>query len=979
MLKSVLPVLLLLLCVTGSSHAQAPAVLHQLQVELDIPLSRITGTLTTVVTEGAVPVYDIGGLSIDGVSRNGAPAPYSVKDRVLRVEAGVRGTLVIAYHAPLPAARSGSGFGKRSAFLTDGWYPRPQQPFRCTLKVDLPAGYEAVSEADGVEKTQSGGSTSFVFRFDHLRDRVTLIASDEYKVTNARIAGTDITLYLRAPSPLSVRRLSELLQESLARQERLFGELPYRRLSLVEGPLLADVLRPTLGLLAQDAPDPASLDRLVISQWFGGMVLPDRSQGDWTEALLTYLAGHGRAEREGRDWEFRKELLLRYAASVQPERELPLRAFREGTDSASLALGSAKGAMVFHMLRRLVGETAFLDGIRSIARLPGPASWDDIRSVFERTSGRILSVFFQEWVDRKGLADFSMEQPRVTRKADAYQAALDISQKGQVYSLEVPVVVTLRTGSTHRESVRLDHEKNPVTLQTVEEPRTITFDPDYDIARRLTVQETPPLIATLFGQDTFMLVSSPSTSGAAAPLTTAFPGRITIRDAAGATDKDIKAGSVAVIGRDNPVLSRLFGRFLDPEHGPFTAVARKNPWNEQAVIVAIDTVTPAEAMAALPRLTAEAFSSAVTFSGGKMLTSRTDPSQRGMTMELRERTLAVDVSTLRSLNDAVDASANSRIVYVGEYHDKFAHHAVQLDIIKSLYQKNEKLAIGMEMFQRPFQKVIDDYISGTIDERTFLRKTEYFKRWVFDYNLYKPILDFARRKKIPVVALNQRKEITDKVSRSGLDSLSEEERRDVPAQLDLSDSTYRDRLKTVFSQHKGPSERNFDFFYQAQVLWDETMALSVDEFLQQHPGYRMVVVAGAGHLAYGSGIPKRVYRRNSLPYFIALNDGEPDRDVANYLIFPPSLDGMTAPKLMAALKAEDKRVAVTDLPEDSVSKKAGIRPGDVILAVDGERMESVEDIKLFLFSKQQGDHIRVTVLRKRFFLGDKELTFDVLL
>ena len=339
-----------------------------------------------------------------------------------------------------------------------------------------------------------------------------------------------------------------------------------------------------------------------------------------------------------------------------------------------------------------------------------------------------------------------------------------------------------------------------------------------------------------------------------------------------------------------------------------------------------------------------------------MLSSRTEPSQQGVIMELRERTLAIDLSTLRSLTDAIEAAADSRIVYIGEYHDKFAHHAVQLQVIKSLYQKNPKLAIGMEMFQRPFQKVVDDYISGAIDERTFLKRTEYFKRWVFDYNLYKPILDFAREKKIPVVALNQRKEITDKVSRSGLDSLTEEERKDVPAQMDFSDSRYRDRLKAVFSQHKGPSEKNFDFFYQAQVLWDETMAMSVDEFLQKNPGYRMVVIAGGGHLAYGSGIPKRAYRRNSLPYFVALNDGDADRDIANYLILPPALDGMTAPKLMAALKVEDKRVSVIDLPEDSVSKKAGIRPGDVILSLDNEKVESIEDIKLALFYKQPGRH-----------------------
>ncbi|OGW49978.1 MAG: hypothetical protein A2078_02900, partial [Nitrospirae bacterium GWC2_57_9] len=317
--------------------------------------------------------------------------------------------------------------------------------------------------------------------------------------------------------------------------------------------------------------------------------------------------------------------------------------------------------------------------------------------------------------------------------------------------------------------------------------------------------------------------------------------------------------------------------------------------------------------------------------------------------------------------------------YIGEYHDQHAHHAVQLEMIKSLYQQDRKLAIGMEMFQRPFQKVLDDYVAGVIDERAFLKGTEYFKRWVFDYNLYKPILDFAREKRIPVIALNQRKEITEKVSKSGLDALTDEERKDLPQQMDFSDTPYRERLKAVFDQHKGSAERNFDFFYQAQVLWDETMALSLDEFIRKNPDHRVAVIAGGGHIAYGSGIPKRAFRRNALPYFIVLNDGDVDRDIAHYLIMPEPLDGVSAPKLMAALMAENGQVRVIDLPEDSVSRKAGIRTGDRILSLDNQKVESVEDIKLFLFYKKPEETVNVKVLRKRLFPGDRELDFAVIL
>ncbi|MGZ3515481.1 MAG: ChaN family lipoprotein, partial [Thermodesulfobacteriota bacterium] len=156
-------------------------------------------------------------------------------------------------------------------------------------------------------------------------------------------------------------------------------------------------------------------------------------------------------------------------------------------------------------------------------------------------------------------------------------------------------------------------------------------------------------------------------------------------------------------------------------------------------------------------------------------------------MDSREEALAVEVSTLKTLLEIVARVADKKIIYVGETHNQFSNHVIQLEIIRDLHRRGKKIAIGMEMFQRPFQKVLDEYIEGKIDEREFLKGAEYFKRWGSDYHLYRPILLFARSKKIPVVALNQRQEMVDKVFRNGLDSLSEEEKKSLPSEMDFSD------------------------------------------------------------------------------------------------------------------------------------------------------------------------------------------------
>jgi uncharacterized iron-regulated protein len=259
-------------------------------------------------------------------------------------------------------------------------------------------------------------------------------------------------------------------------------------------------------------------------------------------------------------------------------------------------------------------------------------------------------------------------------------------------------------------------------------------------------------------------------------------------------------------------------------------------------------------------------------------------------MALNDKAVAVDISSVSTLSDVINDVADKKIIYVGEAHNIFAHHAVQLDVITGVYKKNPEIAIGMEMFQRPFQKTLDRFIEGRIGEVDFLKKSEYFKRWGLDYHLYKPILDFARTEKIPVVALNLRREIIKNVSKNGIDSLSDEEKAEIPSEIDFSDNEYKERLKKVFHLHKKTELKNFDFFYQSQILWDETMSQSINEFIKKSPDYQMVVLAGNGHLEYGSGIPKRTYRRNGLDYAIILTDKEVEKDIADYVIFPKPVE-----------------------------------------------------------------------------------------
>jgi uncharacterized iron-regulated protein len=208
----------------------------------------------------------------------------------------------------------------------------------------------------------------------------------------------------------------------------------------------------------------------------------------------------------------------------------------------------------------------------------------------------------------------------------------------------------------------------------------------------------------------------------------------------------------------------------------------------------------------------------------------------------------------------------ANVVYLGETHNSPEDHKAQLEIVQALHQQNPKIAIAMEMFQRPFQDVLDQYLAGKITEAQLVEQSEYDERWGFPWEYYAPILRLAKTNQLPVLALNTPTEVTRKVARSGLESLTTDERQYIPrfSEIRTDNADYRKMAQEVYEQHHQAGHGNstsFERFFTAQVLWDETMAEKIAQFVKANPGYQVVVLAGKSHIVYGYGIPSRVARR----------------------------------------------------------------------------------------------------------------------
>ncbi|WP_275099572.1 ChaN family lipoprotein [Sedimenticola hydrogenitrophicus] len=361
-----------------------------------------------------------------------------------------------------------------------------------------------------------------------------------------------------------------------------------------------------------------------------------------------------------------------------------------------------------------------------------------------------------------------------------------------------------------------------------------------------------------------------------------------------------------------------------------------------------------------------------------------NPSDRQATEAAETRPVVaavLDLQQIHGMEVLTPVLTTRRVVYVGETHDEYAHHKAQLAVIEALHATGADLAIGMEMFQQPYQPYLDDYIAGKITEAEMLRKTEWYERWVYDYRYYQPILKFAREKGIPVIALNISREITGRVSREGMESLSEQERDQIPADIDYSDQAYTERLKKIFAQHGEETSRSFERFLQVQLLWDEGMAERAASFLEEHPRKQLVILAGSGHLMHSSGIPNRVKRRQQVTSAIVLPGGglniEPG--IADFVVFPQAAKLPPAAVIGVFMERSEQGVLVSEVVKASAAERGGVKPDDIILALDGTRVASPTDLRIELLGKNPGDGVRLTLLRRRLLFEDQRLDVDLIL
>jgi aminopeptidase N len=521
----------LLLALSPLVLAQPPLVGHQIKVRIDPDLGTLTVQDTLklpddraewmiLLHDGMDPMVASGDAELIPAGRLEHLARY-------RLRMSKPGPVTLTYGGLIQHDREqiAEGMGRarewsrgtispEGVFLSgsSGWYPRiPETLQAFQLEVSLPSGWTAVSQGEGPGTMTTGVST---WTEAHPQDDIYLIAAP-FERYQTQASGFEAQVYLRRPDAALAQRYLDATETYVSLYSELIGAYPFAKFALVENFWETGYGMPSFTLLGPRVIRlpfiiHTSYPHEILHNWWGNGVYVDYDSGNWSEGLTTYLADHLMRERAGEGWVYRRDTLKGYADYVRDATDFPVVEFRARHGAASQGIGYGKSAMLFHMLRRQLGDEAFRAGLQRFYadnkfRIAG---FQDLRRSFEAASHRDLGEFFETWTLRTGAPSLKLTDVAVVTEGGGFEITgrIEQTQKGAPFPVLVPVLIHQEDGEPLSLAVELNESSTGFRTTLPSPPLRVALDPWFDVFRELLPGETPVALSNLFGSERGLIV-----------------------------------------------------------------------------------------------------------------------------------------------------------------------------------------------------------------------------------------------------------------------------------------------------------------------------------------------------------------------------------------------------------------------------------------------------------------------------------------
>ncbi len=449
----------------------------------------------------------------------------SVEHFLLSVPAGVR-KITLKYGGEIyhPVQKAGEEYA-RSFSETPGiisaegvylcsstyWFPWFNNDLvSFEMNVSTPAGWEVVSQGERTDHQKTAEAVTSTWSSPEPQDDIFLIAAKFTEYSRAVGAATAMA-FLRTADETLANKYLETTAQYLEMYRQLIGTYPYKKFALIENFWETGYGMPSFTLLGEKIIRfpfilHSSYPHEILHNWWGNSVYVDYNSGNWCEGLTAYLADHLIQEQRGRGAAYRRSTLQKYTDYVKAGNDFPLTEFRSRHSSATEAVGYGKTLMIFHMLRRQMGDDLFARTLQRFYRQQKfkKASFADLESVFSATAEKNLKPFFKQWVTRKGAPELCLKNVSIGQN----KIKFTIEQKGdESFALNIPVAIQLAGQKTMAEKTVDLHTANAeFELDLPGKPVKIMLDPQFDIFRRLHREEIPPAISQVFGAEEALMI-----------------------------------------------------------------------------------------------------------------------------------------------------------------------------------------------------------------------------------------------------------------------------------------------------------------------------------------------------------------------------------------------------------------------------------------------------------------------------------------
>ncbi len=211
--------------------------------------------------------------------------------------------------------------------------------------------------------------------------------------------------------------------------------------------------------------------------------------------------------------------------------------------------------------------------------------------------------------------------------------------------------------------------------------------------------------------------------------------------------------------------------------------------------------------------------------------------------------IADDKGRLLSINQLAEKLTPADVVVIGEYHGHHGAHLLQSLVQSALYQQRPRQVLSMEQFTLDDQPELDRYLSGQSGEEELIADTG---AWPNYKASYRPLVEFSKKRNIPVVAANAPEYIVRCVGRTGeayLEGLDAGQRGPLPDAPFVDTPGYRKKFFNTLGGGHGQTDnsKRMENSYKAQVLRDNTMADRVIRALEKNPDHQVIHLTGTFH------------------------------------------------------------------------------------------------------------------------------------